>query len=162
MTEESTGNRALLQVQYAFLELPKVPERKPAGGAALWAWLFVHAPQLAEMPADLPPGPFRQAMELANEASFTELELEAYRKVMDEIQQAREYGAAKWSEGHESGLAEGLATGKRESLLRLLARRSIALTEEEQRRISLCDDLARLDQWFDNALTASTAAEVFA
>jgi predicted transposase/invertase (TIGR01784 family) len=158
MTEKSSGNRALLQVQYAFLELPKVPKQKPAGGAPLWAWLFVHAPELAEVPADLPPGPFRQAMELAKEASFTALELEAYRKVMDEIQQAREYGAAQWDEGHKSGLAEG----KRAALLRLLARRGIALTEEDQRQVSLCVDLARLDQWFDSALTASTAAEVFA
>jgi flagellar biosynthesis/type III secretory pathway protein FliH len=117
-------------------------------------------------------------MELANEASFTDLELTAYRKVMDEIQQAREYGAAKWdeghksglaeghksglAEGHKSGLAEGLAEGKRAALLRLLARRGIAVTEEEQRKISLCDDPARLDQWFDDALTASTAAEVLA
>jgi predicted transposase/invertase (TIGR01784 family) len=158
MTENSTGNRALLQVQYAFLELPKVPKQQPAGGAPLWAWLFVHAPELAEMPADLPPGPFRQAMELAKEASFTDLELEAYRKVMDEIQQAREYGAAKWDEGHQSGLAEG----KRAALLRLLARRGVALTEEDQRKISLCGDQARLDQWLDNALTASTAGELFA
>ncbi len=84
MTERSTGNRALLQVQYAFVELPKVPRQQPAGGASLWAWLFVHAPELAELPPDLPSGPFRDAMDLANEASFTPLELEAYRKVMDE------------------------------------------------------------------------------
>ena len=32
---ETTGNRKLLQVQYAFLELPKVPKEKPSGGAAL-------------------------------------------------------------------------------------------------------------------------------
>lgn len=170
MTEKSTGNHALLQVQYAFLELPKVPRQRPSGGASLWAWLFVHAPELAEVPEDLPPGPFRQAMELANEASFTELELEAYRKVMDEIQQAREYGEAKWedgrksglAEGHKSGLAEGLLAGKRDSLRRLLARRDIALIAEEQSRIALCDDPATSDRWFDNALTASTAAEVFA
>ena len=62
MTERSTGNHALLQVQYAFLELPKVPKDKPAAGAALWAWLFVHAPELREMPPDLPPGPYREAM----------------------------------------------------------------------------------------------------
>jgi predicted transposase/invertase (TIGR01784 family) len=170
MTERTTGNHALLQVQYAFLELPKVPKPKPAGGAALWAWLFVHAPELTEVPQDLPAGPFRQAMELANEASFSELELEAYRKVMDEIQQAREYGDAKWEEGHKSGIAEGhksgvaegLAVGRRDSLLRILELRGITLTEEDQNRISHCSDLGKLDQWLRNGLTASTAGEVFA
>jgi hypothetical protein len=46
----------LLQVQYAFLELPKLPEKRPDAGAPLWAWLFVHAPELTEIPDDLPPG----------------------------------------------------------------------------------------------------------
>ncbi len=53
----------LLQVQYAFLELPKLPESKPTTGASQWAWLFVHAPSLTAIPADLPPGPFRAALE---------------------------------------------------------------------------------------------------
>jgi len=95
MTEQASGNRGLLQVQYAFLELPKLPEGRPETGAALWAWLFVHAPELTEIPSDLPPGPYRDAVELANEATFTSLELDAYQRVMDEIQQAREYGEAK-------------------------------------------------------------------
>src|SRR6185503_9629315 len=34
MTERASGNHGLLQVQYAFLELPKLPERKPDTGAA--------------------------------------------------------------------------------------------------------------------------------
>src|SRR5829696_3440800 len=53
MTERGSGNHGLLQVQYAFLELPKLPERKPDTGALQWAWLFVHAPKLTEVPADL-------------------------------------------------------------------------------------------------------------
>ena len=172
--EQITGSPGLHQVQYAFLELPKLSGDKPAGGADLWAWLFVHAPELTAIPADLPAGPFREALDLANKATFTQTELDAYQKVIDEINQARELAEAKWEEGHKSGLAEGLveghksglaeglAMGKRAALVRLLARRGITLTEEEQREISLCDDQARLDQWFDNALTANTAAEVLA
>jgi hypothetical protein len=156
MTERSTGNHALLQVQYAFLELPKVPKQKPAGGAPLWAWLFVYAPELAEVPPDLPPGPFRDAMELANEASFTELELGAYRKVMDEIQQAREYGESKWAEG----VAAGDVKARRDTLIRLLGRAGIALDEEGLARIRACTDAALLDRWVDNVLGAKTIAEV--
>ncbi len=44
MTERGSGNSGLLQVQYAFLELPKLPPRRPDSGASQWAWLFVHAP----------------------------------------------------------------------------------------------------------------------
>lgn len=171
-TEESSGNRGLLQVQYAFLELPKLTARKPQTGAELWAWLFVHGPELKEMPADLPQGPHREAVELANEATFTKLELEAYRKVMDEIQQAREYGDAKRAEGHaaglvaghKSGIAEGhksgLADGKRDTLLRLLKRASIELTEADRARIQACDDVAILDRWAENIIGAKSIGDV--
>jgi hypothetical protein len=45
----------------------------------------------------------------------TKLELEAYRKVRDEIQQAREYGDAQRAEGHAEGHKSGLADGKRDT-----------------------------------------------
>jgi len=79
MTERASANQGLLQVQYAFLELPKMPDRRPEGpGADLWAWLFVHATELTEIPADLTPGPYGDALELANKAKFTVAELQAY------------------------------------------------------------------------------------
>src|SRR5580693_3041684 len=62
------GSNTLLQVQYAFLELPKLPKHKPDTGALQWAWLFVHAPELTDAPDDLLPGPYREALELANQA----------------------------------------------------------------------------------------------
>ncbi len=100
MTERSSKNHGLLQVQYAFLELPKMPERRPDGpGADLWAWLFVHAPELTAVPDDLSPGPYRAALELANQATFSHIELETYRRVMDEIDQVLEISAARWAEG---------------------------------------------------------------
>jgi hypothetical protein len=101
-------------------------------------------------------------------------ELEAYRKVMDEIQQARDYGETKKAEGHKSGLAEGhksglaeghksgMLDGKREALIRLLTRLSIELSDEDRAQIAECNDAPTLDRWFDNALGAKTAADVFA
>ena len=81
MSEHTSANRGLLQVQYAFLELPKMPDCRPeVPGADLWAWLFVHATELTEVPADLTPGPYRDALELANKAKFTVTELAAYRR----------------------------------------------------------------------------------
>jgi len=150
MTERASGNHGLLQVQYAFLELPKLTERRPeTAGADLWAWLFVHAPELTEVPKDLPPGPYQQAMELANEATFTQAELDAYRKVMDEIQQAREYGAAQRAEGEAEGFvkgeAEGVVKGKVAAVFAIFAARNIAVSAEARARIEACQDPATVE-----------------
>ncbi len=156
MTERASGNHGLLQVQYAFLELPKLPDPRPATGAAQWAWLFVHAPELTEVPADLPPGPFREALALANKATFSQEELDAYEKVTDEIQQVEDIAAARWA----SGLAEGELKGKRGTLLRLLERAGLPLSGEERARIQACRDGGTLDGWIGDVFGARTAAEV--
>jgi hypothetical protein len=157
MTERASGNHGLLQVQYAFLELPKLPARRPEGpGADLWAWLFVHAPELSGVPDDLPPGPYREAVELANEATFSQAELDAYRKVMDEIQQAREYGEAKEAEG----VAKGAAKAKGDAILAVFAARGLAVSEDICDRIRATRDVATLDRWIARAVTAASAEEV--
>ncbi|MEZ4297614.1 MAG: Rpn family recombination-promoting nuclease/putative transposase [Polyangiaceae bacterium] len=166
MTERRSGNHGLLQVQYAFLELPKLPERRPSGpGAELWAWLFVHAPELTEVPADLSAGPYRAALELANKATFTQEELDAYQKVTDEIQQVRELAEAKLAEGEARGRAEGEARGrsegKRVGLLAVLAARGIAVTEEARARVEACVDESALDRWMAAATSARSLEDVF-
>jgi predicted transposase/invertase (TIGR01784 family) len=162
MTERGSGNHGLLQVQYAFLELPKLPARRPETGAELWAWLFVHTPELTEVPPNLPPGPHREAVELANEATFTQLELDAYRKVMDEIQQAREYGDARWAQGKAEGEAKGQTQGKAEAILMVLAARGINVDSDTRARIEACTDAALLNQWVVRAATAASAHDVIA
>jgi hypothetical protein len=153
MTERTSGSPGLLQVQYAFLELPKLPERKPeTGGAAYWAWLFVHAPELHEMPADLPHGPFREALELADKATFSQEELDAYQKVVDEIQQVRDLAEAKWKEGE--------ASGKSGAILAFLAASDIFVSEETRAHIEACLDVPTLDRWIVRAATAGSAEEV--
>jgi hypothetical protein len=157
MTERSSKNDGLLQVQYAFLELPKMPNLRPAKpGADLWAWLFVHATELTEVPADLAPGPYADALELANKAKFTAAELEAYQKVRDEIRQVLEIAEARFAEGELKGKIEA----KRETLLRLLGRAGLVLTDTERARIETCVNAETLDQWTDNVFVAKTAAEV--
>ncbi|HZF48953.1 MAG TPA: hypothetical protein VE093_09905, partial [Polyangiaceae bacterium] len=169
MTERSSNNHGLLQVQYAFLELPKMPDRRPEKpGADLWAWLFLHATELTEVPADLTPGPYGDALELANKSKFTVAELQAYEKARDEIRQVLEIAEARWAEGKIEGKIEGRIEGKvegkieakRETLLRLLGRATIALTDTERARIEACMDAETLDRWIDNVFEAKTAAEV--
>jgi hypothetical protein len=160
MTERGSGNHGLLQVQYAFLELPKLPERKPDTGAMQWAWLFVHAPELTEVPPELPPGPYREALELANKATFTEAELEAYQKVTDEIQQVRDLAEAKLAEGLAKGEIKGKIEGKIEAVLAILAARGVSVSAEVRAQIEACSEPATLDRWVARAVTAASAEDV--
>jgi len=161
MTERATRSPGLLQVQYAFLELPKLPEQRPEAGAGLWAWLFVHAPELNAAPAELPAGPFREALALANEATFSQEELDAYRKACDEIRFVREIEEARFAEGEAKGKAEGKAEGKADSILAVLAGRGLAVSPEVGVRIGACKDVATLDQWLLRALSVKNAEELF-
>ncbi len=168
------GANRLLHVQYAFLELPKLPDRKPDTGALQWAWLFVHAPELTEVPTDLPPGPHREALALANEATFSQTELDAYRKVMDEIQQAREYGEMKEAEGFAEGFTEGETSGfakgetagltaaKAAAVLAILSARKLMVSDEVRARIEACVDVGMLDRRITRAATATSGEEIFA
>jgi hypothetical protein len=172
MTERSTKNHGLLQVQYAFLELPKMPPQRPAApavaltsnGADLWAWLFVHAPELTEVPADLTPGPFGEALELANQAKFTVAELQAYEKTRDEIRQVLEIARAKWAEGKLEGELKGKLEGKVEeaarNLLTVLRVRAIAVPDTARERILAEKDPERLERWIEKAIVTASLADV--
>ena len=64
--------------------------------------------------------------------------------------------------GKAEGIAEGEARGKAEAVLKLLDARRLAPSEEQRQQVASCTDAAQLDLWFDRAITAGTAAEVFA
>lgn len=54
----------------------------------------------------------------------------------------------------------GIVEGKRESLLKVLDARGLALSDEERAIIAACSDAALLDQWIVQATTATSVAEV--
>ena len=62
----------------------------------------------------------------------------------------------------DEGEATGEAKGQAKALLKLLDRRGLAPTDEQRRQVTSTIDLAQLDLWFDRAITANSAAEVFA
>ena len=64
-------------------------------------------------------------------------------------------------EGLQEGRQEGLQESKAEYLLKIVDSRRITVTEQERQQVTSCTDLAQLDQWFDRAITASTAADIF-
>jgi hypothetical protein len=62
----------------------------------------------------------------------------------------------------DDGVREGELKGKRDALLRLVARIGLALTEDDRARILACMDGATLDRWFDNVLGAKTSTDILA
>jgi predicted transposase/invertase (TIGR01784 family) len=166
MQEQHSRHKGLRQVQYAFLELPKYSAGDaPETLVDKWAYFFREAKNLTVVPPALSEGPVREALEVARTATFSPEEWDAYDRAKMAEQDAMGALSLAHREGKEEGLAEGhksgLAEGKRDALLRLLVRVGIALTDGDRARIHACTDGALLDQWFDNALGATTARDVF-
>jgi hypothetical protein len=63
--------------------------------------------------------------------------------------------------GLEQGLQQGAAKAKAEDVLKIIDARAIKVTAEQRDEVTSCTDIAQLDQWFDSALTAETAADIF-
>lgn len=60
-----------------------------------------------------------------------------------------------------SGEARGEARGRAAMLLRILAKRGVAVDESTAARVLACEDVSTLEAWFDRATTATRAGEVF-
>ncbi len=105
-------------------------------------------------------------MELANQATFTQPELDAYQKVQDEIRQVFEIAAYREAlgeaKGKAKGRAEGKAEGKAEAILDILAARGIAVGAEARGRIEACTDVATLRLWTARAVTTGSTDDLFA
>jgi predicted transposase/invertase (TIGR01784 family) len=161
MQEQHSGKVGLSQVQYAFLELPKYAAgAEPQTMVDKWAYFFREAKNLNVIPPALAEGPFREALDVARTSSFSPEEWEAYERAKMAEQDARGALAVARDEGHKTGLVEGKLEGKRDTLLRLLSRAGITLTDADRARILSCSDPSTLDRWVDNVFGAKTAAEV--
>jgi hypothetical protein len=64
-------------------------------------------------------------------------------------------------EGLKEGLKEGVAAAKAEDVLKLVDANGIKLTNEQREQVTPAAGLTQLGQWFDRALTAKTAADIF-
>jgi hypothetical protein len=62
---------------------------------------------------------------------------------------------------HRQGREEGLEQGKAEYLLKIIDARRIAVTDQERQQVTSCTDITQLDLWFERALVATTAADIF-
>jgi len=100
MAEHASGARSLGQVQYVFMELPKLGDHVPDSANEHWAALFSHAPDLdARQLADVPlSAAQREALELAREETFTQSERDAIEQAHEEVDQVRRTIEAKEKE----------------------------------------------------------------
>jgi hypothetical protein len=76
----------------------------------------------------------------------------------EEAERARDEAAR----GREAAVEElhRARAGVAESLLRRLAERGLALSEEQHRRVVSCEDFGRLLRWLDRASSSATAEDV--
>ena len=63
--------------------------------------------------------------------------------------------------GVEQGLEQGAANAKAQDVLKVMEARGLRATPEQLAKVAATAGIAQLDVWFDRALTADTAADVF-
>ena len=61
----------------------------------------------------------------------------------------------------KQGMQQGEVKAKSEDVLKIIDSRTIKVTGEQREQVTSCTDIAQLDEWFDSALTAETAADIF-
>ncbi len=81
-------------------------------------------------------------LSLANESTFSDAELEAYRKARDEVQQMIQYGRDAEGRGHSLGRAEGRAEGVREAIAAVCELLGVALDDARRAWIVAADTSA--------------------
>lgn len=62
---------------------------------------------------------------------------------------------------YDEAIDKGKLAGELQMLLRLLDKRGLSLTESQRERVLACTDEGQLQEWFDRALTAGDAREIF-
>jgi hypothetical protein len=77
----------------------------------------------------------------------------------DEHRRSYDQGIA---DGVAKGVAKGEARGEAKALMTILKQRGLAMTDEQQRQIVTCTDLATLDGWLNRALSVTSVDELLA
>ncbi len=151
---ETSKNHGIFQLRYAFLELPQDAAQAPGRPRGRPLGVALRArPSSKAVPADLSSGLHRDALELANRAKLTKA---SARRTTAGHRDRR--GPVRG--GGNQGQNRGELSARRRTLLRLVARAGVALTENDRARIQGCADAATLDRWIDNAFGANAAADV--
>ena len=88
---------------------------------------------------------------------------EAARRALEHDMQMHNYEWSDWAKEQQAiGRAHGLATGRAEAVLTVLAARAIEVTPELRDRVLATRDLAALDRLLRRVATIARAEELFA
>ncbi|KII00473.1 hypothetical protein LP52_01195 [Streptomonospora alba] len=106
--------------------------------------------------------PARQLWETMMQAEKYEWQGTYRRKIEENEARGFARGVARGvAQGIAQGIAQGVAEAKAEDILRLLDSHGVDLSDGQRETIKTCTDIDRLDTWFDRALKATTARDVF-
>lgn len=72
-----------------------------------------------------------------------------------------EFRAVLFQLAKEEAFHDGEAKNLRDNILRLARRRNLTLSDQQQERVTTCTDRETLERWFDNAVDASSADDIF-
>jgi hypothetical protein len=61
----------------------------------------------------------------------------------------------------ESYVQQGEVKARAEDVIKIIDARGIDVTDQQRHEVTSCADIAQLDEWFDRALVATSAADVF-
>jgi hypothetical protein len=173
---EAEKRRQLIRTGHPGFDLAPVvidsvgpPGRDGAGGS----YLTVFAASMGGIDMESEPGARRVLDAIAStEVSAADrlrmttiilrLANDAARQILEAMMTTSEYEKTFVERIHDQGIAEGEAKGKAEGVLKLLDARHLAPSKDQRQQVTSCTDAAQLDRWFDRAITADTANEVFA
>ena len=111
--DEFSGVKGFGHVRYALLELPKYAAGEhPQTMVEKWAYFFLCAGQLQQVPADLSAPSISKALELARLAGLSRAERERYDRELMAQQDQRGMLSHAQKEGFSEGLTQGLAQGE--------------------------------------------------
>ncbi len=163
MQERHIGVPGLSQLQFVFLELPKLDlTREPETLVEKWAYFFSEANQLTSVPSALSEPSILSALEAARAAGFTEQEWDAYIRAGMALQDERGALSVAHRQGEAAGRAEGRAEGKAEAVLAVLRARGLRFSEAQHARVLACKDVATLERWLHMAVTCDASDALFA
>jgi predicted transposase/invertase (TIGR01784 family) len=120
------------KLKFIYLELPKFKKNIDQLNNHFDKWLFLlkHLPDLEEPPLPLQENVFMQLFEVAQIASFSQAEREAYENSLKYYRDMNGVIETAREEGIQEGKAQGIQEGKRSLLLKQLSRKLGTIPDE--------------------------------
>ena len=134
--KENLNSDVIEHLQLVFIELPKFPVHSPDERKIRLLWLrFLreideHTKIVSQELLDVPE--IAQAIELSEEAAYTEGELDVYEGYWDSVRREKTIILDKYTEGKAEGKAEGRAEGRAEGITEITRKIAINMLQDNE------------------------------